>query len=44
MKMTPARKQFVLGRALAGRKSMGGNASMHGNGTMGGSKDIYFLH
>lgn len=44
--MTPARKQLVLGRALAGRKSMGGNTSIHGNGTMGGrggSKDIFFF-
>lgn len=44
--MTPARKQLVLGRALAGRKSMGGNTSIHGNGTMGGrggSKDSFFL-
>lgn len=44
--MTPARKRLVLGRALAGRKSMGGNASIHGNGTMGGrggSKDIYIF-
>lgn len=44
--MTPARKQLVLGRALAGRKSMGGNTSIHGNGTMGGrggSKDFFFF-
>lgn len=35
--MTPERK-LVLGRALAGRKSMGGNTSIHGNGTMGGRR------
>lgn len=35
--MTPERK-LVLGRALAGRKSMGGNTSIRGNGTMGGRR------
>lgn len=44
--MTPERKQLVLGRALAGRKSMGGNTSIHGNGTTGGrsgSKAFFFF-
>lgn len=44
--MTPVRKLLMLGRALAGRKSMGGNTSIHGNGTVGGrggTKDIFFF-
>lgn len=35
----------MLGRALAGRKSIAGNTSIRGNGTMGGragSKDFFF--
>lgn len=34
----------MLGRALAGRKSIAGNTSIRGNGTMGGragSKDFF---
>lgn len=42
--MTPQRKQLALGRAAAGRKSMGGSTSIHGNSTMGGSKDFSLFY
>lgn len=43
--MTPMRKCLVLGRALAGRKSIALNTSIRVNGTMGGragSKDFFW--